>query len=140
MGNTSANDFFRQLIVDGEPGLEALFYAKAPWMRRPDMLVDGTKALERGECAFSYITGNASSYAEKDRPVAVFPLVKGKKKFDDRLCRKYYYGKAIVLTADTTARAYRLDESGRVLIDGLDFFDPAQPFWHGRAPEVKWPE
>lgn len=139
-GTASANDFFRQLIVDGEPTLEAIFYAPAPWTKPPDHLVERGTALVRGECAFSYITGLESSSATPDRPVAVFPLVKGEKKFDHGLSRKFFTGRGFVLTADNTVRFYSVDESGRVWIKGKDFFDPSQPFWYGKAPDVKWPE
>jgi len=140
LGTVTANDFFRQLIVDGEPEWEAFFYARAPWTRRPDKLADGANALKRGECAFSYIKGTTSSAATPDRPVAVFPLVKGQRKFDVRLCRKHYTGRAIILTADSYVRAYPVNNSGQVIVNGMDFFDPLQPFWHGIAPEVAWPE
>jgi hypothetical protein len=140
LGTRTANDFFRQLIVAGDPFLEAMFYARAPWTKLPDRLVDGEKALERGECAFSYITGLESSTATPDRPVAVFPLVKGRKKFDYGLSRKFFDGRGFVLTADNRVRVYIVDESGRVSIKGKDFFDPSQPFWYGKAPDVKWPE
>jgi hypothetical protein len=46
----------------------------------------------------------------------------------------------LVFHADSSVRAYPIDSSGRLMIDGLDLFDPAQAHWQGRGFQVKWPD
>jgi hypothetical protein len=60
-GKSSANDCFRQLIVAGHVDQETPFYAKAWSSRKPDHDMHGAKALEKGECPFSYIEGLSTS-------------------------------------------------------------------------------
>lgn len=60
--------------------------------------------------------------------------------FDHELCAKHYDGNAVVLRADTTVTLLPVNESGHVHLNGKDLFDPTQPFWNGKAPDVKWPE
>jgi hypothetical protein len=35
---------------------------------------------------------------------------------------------------------FPIEQDGTVNLDGMDLFDPAQPFWEGTVPPVKWPE
>lgn len=70
----------------------------------------------------------------------VTPLVPGKRLFDTKSSRKYFSGKAIILHAENSVRSYPVDSSGHVWIDGKSLFDPSQPFWDGKVPDVKWPE
>jgi len=49
-------------------------------------------------------------------------------------------GKAIVLRVDNSVQSLPIEADGRVLIDGKDISDPAQPFWNGKVPPIKWPE
>jgi hypothetical protein len=70
----------------------------------------------------------------------VFPLISGKRLFDYKLAKKYYDCKAVVLFIDNSVRSYPVDKSGHVYINGKDLFDPSQPFWNGKVPDVKWPE
>ena len=67
-------------------------------------------------------------------------MVPGKLLFDYKLCKKYYSGFAVSLRLDNSVTRYPVDKSGRVWIDGKDLFDPTQPFWNGKVPDVKWPE
>jgi len=102
--------------------------------------MNGAKALEKGETPFSYIEGLSSSKYSPETPIVVFPLVAGKRLFDYKLCKKEYGGTAFVLSLDGAVNLYPVDKSGHVFINGKDIFDPSQPFWHGKAPDVKWPE
>jgi hypothetical protein len=139
LGKSSSNDFFRQLIVSNIRS-EKPFYAKSWDNPKPDNVMKGAKALEKGETPFSYIAGLSSSKDPPETPIVVFPLIAGKYLFDYKLCQKFYRGQAIVLFLDNTVDLFPVDKSGRVFIGGKDIFDPSQPFWHGKAPDVKWPE
>jgi hypothetical protein len=34
-----------------------------------------------------------------------------------------------------------INSSGKIILtNGLDLLDPRQPFWDGKAPDVKWPK
>jgi len=33
-----------------------------------------------------------------------------------------------------------IERGGKVLMDGKDLFDPAQPYWGGKKPEIRYPE
>jgi hypothetical protein len=33
-----------------------------------------------------------------------------------------------------------IDSPGKIIYNGLDLLDPRRPFWHGKAPDVKWPK
>lgn len=141
LGTTSSNDFFRQLLVAEIAGSEGMFYAKSPMpgSRRPDNVFVGTRALEKGECGFAYIAGLTSSHPP-ETPIIVCPLVPGKRIFDYKFCKKYFDGKAVILRMDNSVTTMPVDPSGKVFIKGKDLFDPTQPFWMGKAPDVKWPE
>lgn len=49
-------------------------------------------------------------------------------------------GKAVILRVDCSAVLLPIESDGRILIDGKNIFDPAQPFWDGKVPPIKWPE
>lgn len=134
LGTTTANDYFRQLLVSEVVDSERIFFAGPG--RRPDRLIDGPHALEKGECTFAYIKGATDS---PPSPIVVFPLVKGKLLFDAKLC-KTWGNKAAVLFTDNRVMKIEVDRSGRGYLNGKDFFDPSQPFWNGKVPDVKWPE
>lgn len=140
LGTSSSNDFFRQLIVSEHIGSEKPFYAKYWDNPKPDNVMNGAKALEKGETPFSYIAGLSSSEDPPETPIVVFPLVAGKCLFDYKLCKKDYGGMAVILSRDSAVNLYPVDQSGHVFINGKDIFDPSQPFWQGKAPDVKWPE
>ena len=115
---------------------EEVFYAKTPWSKKPDNDVSTeAKALEKGECAFAYITG-LSSKDDPGTPICVGPLEPGKLTFD----RGFRDGKAVILCIDNSAISIPIDKTGHAILNGMDLFDPRQPFWHGKAPNVKWPK
>lgn len=128
----TANDCFFQLIVAGIVDTDRFFGIGKPAAppqgqgKMPDKL---------SKCSFSYFTGmNAAGHP--GRPLVVTPLVKGKQVFDPAALG----GKAVVLRVDNSVQTYPIDKDGRVRIDGKDLFDPAQPFWGGKIPAVRWPE
>lgn len=138
LGNHSSNQLFRQLLVGCGPGTgERPFWAKTAHSRKkPDNIftTDAT-ALARGECAFGYIAGLSSS-GDPSTPVVFTPVVRGKHLFDPDA----FNGFAIILHLDNSARPLPIDKHGHVIVNGMDIFDPRQPFWHGKSPDVKWPE
>lgn len=71
-----------------------------------------------------------------ETPVIVSPLIPGTTRFDPRP----FDGKAVVLRLDNSAKAETIDSSGRVMIGGMDIFDPGQPWWRGKTPDIKWQE
>jgi hypothetical protein len=91
--------------------------------------------LKKGECAFTYIAGLSFSF-DPTAPVLIAPVVPGTWKFDP----KPFDGKAVVLRIDGSAKAEPIDKHGNVMIGGMNLFDPRQPYWHGKAPDIKWPE
>jgi hypothetical protein len=93
------------------------------------------KLLEKlVKCSFAYLSGLTAS-GHPGRPMVVAPLVKGKTTFDPHVLG----GKAVILKVDNSVISLPIEPDGRVLIDGKDIFDPAQPFWGGKVPQVKWP-
>lgn len=140
LGSATSNDCFRQLIAAEVMQAEIPFYAKTTSSKKPDNVFSGSQALEKGEVAFAYIAGLSSANAHPRAPVVMTPLVPGKRLFDIKSSREYFDGKAVILHADNRVVTYPVDSSGHVWIDGKTLFDPSQPFWGGKVPDVKWPE
>ncbi len=137
LSDATSNDLFHQLLVSEFAPSEQIFYARNPWTKMPDnVFTTETKALTARECGFAYIAG-LSSKDDPHTPICVTPLEPGKLTFD----RQSIEGnKAIILRVDQSAIALPIDPSGRAILNGMDLFDPRQPFWHGKAPNVKWPK
>ena len=132
----TSNDLFAQLIASGIAPGEHMFYAKAEFMRRPDDIFHSDSTiLEHGECAFAYISG-LSYTGDPSRPIAFGPVIPGTATLDRKSCDGY----AVVLRLDGSVSRYQINSSGKIISNGFDLFDPRQPFWHGKAPDVKWPK
>lgn len=133
---TSSNAYFRQLIRAGIMDTEVIFYACTPHSRKPDNQIEGSHALEPGECSFAYIS-NVESSSGTPRPLAMAPLVPGTSRFDP----KPFDGKALILWTDGAVRMLSIDRrTGEALLDGTSLFDPANPVWGGSPPHVALPE
>lgn len=136
LGDATSNDLFQQLFVARISQSEDMFYARTPWSKRGDnVFATESRALAAGECGFAYIAG-LSTENGPDTPICVTPLEPGKLTFD----RDAFDGNAILLRIDNSAKLVPIDKSGHVILNGMDLFDPRQPFWHGKAPNVKWPK
>ena len=139
MGDGSSNQLFRQMIATGLKS-EKPFWAKtAVSPRKPDEIshVPG-KALQPGEVGFTYITG-LSSKSHPETPVLLTPVIPGTFTFDPEPLKGY----AVVLHVNGAVMSYPIDRvSKRVIFGpgGMDIFDPRQPFWSGKKPEIRWPE
>lgn len=133
---STANDRFRQLIRAGITPSEWVFYAHIPGVHKPDGMIDGEHALDRGECGFAYI-GNLVTTDEVARPIAITPLIPGTTRFDP----KPFDGKAVILWTDNSVRSLPIDrKSGQVKLDGKNLLDPSHPVWGGKPPVIALPE
>ena len=135
LGTTSSNDFFRQLIASGIAQSESMFYAKTSASHKPDGDFAGTKALEKGECGFTYFLGGETA-GNPRRPLVVVPMIPGTDRFDS----KPFEGKAVILKMDNSVSSYPIDKNGHVIVDGRNLMDPHHPIWDGHAPVIAWPE
>lgn len=135
MGTASSNDYFRQLIAAGMSTSEVMFYTKTPGTHKPDNVMTGSRALEKGECGYAYVFG-LSPAANPGTPLVMYPMIRGKLLFDPKI----YDGKMVMLRMDNSVTTLPVDKSGHVKINGMDLFDPSLEFWGGKVPVVKWPE
>ncbi|MEO7101689.1 MAG: hypothetical protein ABI162_20225 [Luteolibacter sp.] len=136
LGTRSSNDFFRQLLASGIARSENIFYAKISGTRKSDNGFAGVKALEKGECGFTYLMG-ATKDCNPNRPIAMTPMIPGTDRFD----LKPFDGKAVILKADNSVSSYPIViKTGHVMVNGRDLFDPANPIWGGKPATIAWPE
>ena len=64
-------------------------------------------------------------------------MIPGTTTLDQKSCD----GKAVVLKIDNSVTSLPINSAGKIILpNGLDLLDPRQPFWHGKAPDVKWPK
>ena len=135
LGSSNSNELFRQLIAADTARGEYIFWARsAGTLRKPNDIL-GADTLKKGECAFTYIAGLSAS-SDSNAPVAMAPVIPGTWKFDP----KPFGGMAVVLRIDGSAKPETIDKNGDVMIDGMNLFDPRQPYWRGKTPDIKWPE
>lgn len=135
LGDSSSNQLFRQLISTVGKA-ESIFWAKtSSHSKKPDNNIDSNaNALAPGECSYSYVAGLSS--ADTGAPVIMAPLIPGTTRFDP----KPFARKAVVFFVSDDVQILPIDPDGRVLVNGRDLFDPAQPYWRGIPPDLKWPE
>ena len=127
----TSNDCFFQLMAAGIIETDRLFSIGKPAAPPQG---EGEMPNKIRKCSFSYFSG-MNSAGHPGRPLVIAPLVKGKPLFDPAVLG----GKAVV-RVDNSVQSYPIDKDGRVRIDGKDLFDPAQPFWGGKVPAIRWPE
>lgn len=135
LGTKSSNDYFRQLMAGGIAMSEAMFYAKGRGTHKPDGLMNGSQALAKGECGFTYLSG-LSSKGNPSRPIIVAPMIPGTDRFDP----KPFEGKAVLLRLDNSVTSLPIDKNGHVIVGGKNLFDPSNPIWDGKPPVIAWPE
>ncbi|RYD21689.1 MAG: hypothetical protein EOP88_10525 [Verrucomicrobiaceae bacterium] len=135
MGTSTSNDFFRQLFASGIASSESMFYARSPGARKGDNFFEGSRALEKGECGFTYFLG-AKSTDRPDRPLVVAPMIPGTDRFDP----KPMEGRAVVLKRDNSVMSILIDKHGHLIFEGRNLMDPHHPVWEGHAPSIAWPE
>jgi hypothetical protein len=135
LGTKTSNDFLRQLIAAGIEQDERIFSTPSRGGREPDNRVDGTHALEKGECGFSYLIGPRFNFGTP-QPILVTPLIAGTDRFDPIP----FEGKAVVLWTDNSVSLLFIDKKEHVMHLGKNLLDPANPVWKGKAPLIAWPE
>ena len=135
LGSKSSNDMFRQLFAAGTASSEKIFWAKTEGTPKRGNNLLGANTLMKGECAFTYIAGLSTS-SDASAPVVMTPVIPGTWKFDP----KPFSGKAVILRADLSVRSEPIDKNGDVIIGGMNLFDPRQPYWSSKPPDIKWPE
>jgi hypothetical protein len=133
LGDQSSNELFRQLFAVGNES-EKIFWTNTSFTpRKPDDIL-GEKTLLPGECSFTYIAGLSPTDPE-DTPLAMAGVIPGTWKFDPKTNKK----RGTVLFIDGSVKTYTLDKDGHIILNGMNFFDPRQPHWHGKHPDLKWP-
>jgi hypothetical protein len=135
LGTSTSTDYLRQLIAAGTAKNETIFWAKTPATPRKPNNTLGADALKKGECSFAYVAGLSAS-SDSATPILMTPMIPGTFQFDP----KPFGNKTVVLRIDGSARPEVIDKHGNVMINGMNLFDPRQPYWHGKAPDLKWPE
>jgi hypothetical protein len=135
LGCTTSNELLRQLFADHVLS-ERLFYAPSSVCpNRPDNRT-GADALTKGECAYAYVAG-LSSAARADTPILMAPVLPASKCFE----RRWDMGRsAVILLLDGSVQILPIDSRGEVILNGMSILDPRQPFWGGKAADIKWPE
>ena len=131
-GAKTSNDYFRQLLAAGI-GNEKMFYAKVPGIRKPDDIFSAGKALQQGECGFSYLPGFSS---HSNAPILIAPLIPG----TDQVDKSAMNGKLVVLQIDGTPGTAEVDNEGHLMFFGKRLLDPTNPIWEGRKPLIAWPD
>lgn len=135
LGAATSNQLFRQLLVTNLIKEDRFHSGSFSGDEVDGDFSDDAHALAPGECSFAYVTG-LNIGCPPDTPVVFWPLIPGTLKFDARLAK----GSAFMLTLDNQVKGVSLDSAGQGRINGMDLFDPRQPFWHGRTPDLRWPE
>ncbi|MEK7952566.1 hypothetical protein [Luteolibacter soli] len=129
---SSSNEIFRQLIAAGNK-TEKIFWAWSPATpRKPDENISAGHALEKGECSFAYVNS-----AGPTAPLLMTPVIPSTHCFQRF---KEYDNQAVILFIDGSVKLLPVDNHGQVELNGMNLFDPSQPFWKGKAPDIKWPE
>ncbi len=132
---TSSNARFRQLFQAEITQSEAMFYANAKGVQKPDGMTTGDEALASGECGFGYFD-NVSTKGNP-RPVAIAPFIPG----TGRLDHAVFDGKAVVLFSDSSVKSLPIDRvAGQAMYEGRDILDPGHPVWEGTPPVLLLPE
>ncbi|MEO7098588.1 MAG: hypothetical protein ABI162_04445, partial [Luteolibacter sp.] len=136
LGGNSSNDLFAQLFAAGICQSEAMFYAKAKLIKKPDGIwTSDARVLAHAECGFAYIAG-LDSKGNPSTPIVFGPVIPGTRTLD----ASSNDGKVVVLKMDNSVSSFPINSAGKVIIGGLDFLDPRQPYWNGKAPDVRWPK
>jgi hypothetical protein len=131
----TANDCFFQLVLAHLVADPRVFtFEKPEPPEEHDHGHDCSQHLIVKKCSFAFVSLDDTK-GNPMRPLVVAPLLKGKTTFDP----KVFGGVALILRADKSVTPLPIGEDGRVMVDGKDLFDPAQPYWKGKVPPIRWP-
>jgi len=118
LGDSSANDYFRQLIAGGFTDDETLFYAKTAFSRKPDNRIKpGVKALAPGEVGFGYLMNGKSAFSTKgnpSRPIACAPLAFDGKTVSDQNFDLSLHAYAVVLRIDNSVTSLPIVKTSKL--------------------------
>lgn len=137
-GDKSSNTLLRQLFAAEITNNEALFFANIPGVMKGGEQQDPAKALAKGKNAFAYIAG-LNTAGNPARPIVVCPLIPGTTKFDP----KPFGGKAIILRCDLSVITLPIEDSGMVLLGGVELLSQDHPVWKGmdeKALDIRHPD
>jgi len=135
LGDRSSNELFRQLIAVRNHS-EMIFWAPSQGARKKPNNVLGADTLAKGECSFAYVAGLSTKH-DPSAPVVMGKVITGTTQFDPAP----YGEKAVMLRIDGSARPETIrTDTNEVILGGKNLFDPSQPYWHGKAPDLKHPE
>lgn len=136
LSDRTSNEVFVQLLASGIAGSEVPFGTHTSETRKPDDdWSSDVTALESGETGFAFISG-LSSKDNPSLPIVFGPVVPGTRTVDANA----FDHKAVVLRVDNSVASFSINPKGLMPLNGIDFLDPAQPLWKGKAPDVKWPK
>jgi prepilin-type N-terminal cleavage/methylation domain-containing protein len=129
MSAANSNGIFLQLFGAGYTQSEAIFFAKAQGMKKPDGNIVGAEALAAGEVGFAYITtgvNGLSTSGNPARPYVVTPLAGATNNFDPNP----FDSKAVVLRVDNSVSSLQILPTGGVNLS------PGQPLLTANASSV----
>lgn len=124
LGNTSANDYFRQLVAAQMVTSDQLFYAKTAFSKRPGKPAElGQWRLEPGTVGFGYLMNGKSGFNNKEgnpgRPLACTPLAfDGKTVSNEQFDVDLYGIKAVILNMDNSVICYPVSLRTRLIARG----------------------
>ncbi|HEY1123706.1 MAG TPA: hypothetical protein VGE67_18965 [Haloferula sp.] len=134
----TSNDYFRLLIAGGFNS-EKIGYCHYPALpiHRPDgVIAPLEQAFATGEVGFAYVA-NVPADAPGDTPILMAPLIPRTLQFDP----KPFAGRAVVVFMDGSAKAVTLRQGSNLamMAGGKSLLDLDAAWWHGKAPELKYP-
>lgn len=123
LGNSSANDYFQQLVAAEIVSSPYVFYAKSAFSEKAAPPAEHEKwAIEPGTVGFGYLMNGKSSLDEKGnpaRPLACAPLAfDGKSVSTHQFDPGPYNGKAVVLRIDNSVASLPIQKDTRLAILG----------------------
>ncbi|MEO5912978.1 MAG: prepilin-type N-terminal cleavage/methylation domain-containing protein [Luteolibacter sp.] len=144
VSGTAANDRFRQMVRAGIAQSEPMFYAKAPYTKKPDGITSGAKALEKGEVGFGIITNadgtGMSAAGNPSRPIVMAPFTTALS--GEQFDYDVYDGKAVVLKLDNSVTSIPiLKTTSKVKINGKELFEKSEDSVWGTSvsPQMAYP-
>ena len=144
----SSNDYLRQTFISGDTGSEKVFWYRRPGVtsrRAPDDITtdsggnySSAETLQPGDCVWAYVTEQKNT-SNPSRPLILDPFTSGTTTFD----HERWAGKGIVMRIDSSVRAERLDQTGRLLdAAGDNILSADASAWRegGIVPDIAQPD
>lgn len=119
LGNTSANDYFRQLVAAQFLEDDRPFFAETAFIKKSGMFGERRKrTLEAGTVGFGYLMNGKSAFTSAGnpaRPLACAPLAfDGKSVSSQQFEFDRYDGKAVVLRIDNSVASLPIQKDSRL--------------------------